>query len=201
MEIVRFTDFLLEQTIVYSLWQAPFAADKFAPIATNNDLSKVKRVLDVGCGPGTNTRYFDHADYLGVEVNPKYVAEARRKFNREFVVADVTTYERDRDGGFDFVLVNSFLHHINLEETHRVLDRLRTWVSPDGYIHIIELTSPGDRSIAQLLADWDRGKFARPAHEWKDIFAQHMDIKIYQPFPVCVWGNPLWQLVYCKGSA
>ena len=50
--------YLLEQTPVYSLWQAPFAAEKLAPLLAHNDLGRVRRVLDVGCGPGMNTHLF-----------------------------------------------------------------------------------------------------------------------------------------------
>ena len=45
-----------------------------------NDVASVRRVLDVGCGPGTNTRYFEHADYLGLDINRGYIESARRRF-------------------------------------------------------------------------------------------------------------------------
>src|SRR5882724_9140523 len=169
---MSFLNFLLEQTVVYSLWQAPFAAEKLAPVLNHNDLGKVRRVLDVGCGPGTNTKYFANQDYLGIDINPRYIASARRKHDRNFIAADVTTYNDDHAEKFDFILVNSFLHHISDADSHRVLSRLTDWLTPDGYMHIVELTSPGDRSIAQFLADWDRGKFLRPLAKWQNLFEQ-----------------------------
>ena len=51
-------DFIMRQPIVYRLWMAPFAKTKFAPIVARNNMSRVRRVLDVGCGPGTNANYF-----------------------------------------------------------------------------------------------------------------------------------------------
>ncbi len=60
---------IMENTQAYRLWQAPFADEKFAPVAAHNDLSRVRRVLDVGCGPGTNTQHFSGADYLGIDRN------------------------------------------------------------------------------------------------------------------------------------
>src|SRR4029077_2905892 len=44
-------DYLLEQTIVYSSWQAPFASAKLELLLTNNSIARARRVLDVGCGP------------------------------------------------------------------------------------------------------------------------------------------------------
>jgi len=53
-------------------------------------------------GPGTNAHLFAHADYPGVDINPDYIAYARKKFRRPFVVAGVSTYEVPPDQRFDF---------------------------------------------------------------------------------------------------
>jgi len=193
--------YLLEQTPVYSLWQAPFAAEKLAPVLAHNDIRQARRVLDVGCGPGTNTHLFGHADYLGIDINPGYIEHARRKHNRRYVVADVTTYEEAAGGEFDFILINSFLHHIDTPSAHRILERLRSWLSPDGHMHILELVAPGDRSIAQLFASCDRGKHPRPLAEWRELFEAHLDIVVFEPYTLRALGIGLWNMVYCKGKA
>jgi cyclopropane fatty-acyl-phospholipid synthase-like methyltransferase len=54
----------MENTATYSLWQAPFAEKKLASILAHNDLRRVRRVLDVGSGLGTNTARFAHTYYL-----------------------------------------------------------------------------------------------------------------------------------------
>lgn len=193
--------YLLEQTPVYSLWQAPFAAEKLAPVLAHNDIRQARRVLDVGCGPGTNTHLFGHADYLGIDINPGYIEHARRKHNRRYVVADVTTYEEAAGGEFDFILINSFLHHIDTPSAHKILERLRSWLSPDGHMHILELVAPGDRSIAQLFASCDRGKHPRPLAEWRELFEAHLDIVVFEPYTLRALGIGLWNMVYCKGKA
>jgi trans-aconitate methyltransferase len=65
----------MENTLAYRLWQAPFRAEKFAPILAHNDMTRIRRVLDVGCGPGTNTQYFAHGDYIGIDMNAKYIED------------------------------------------------------------------------------------------------------------------------------
>src|ERR1051325_8919727 len=80
---------VLEYTWVYRAWQAPFAVQKFAPVLAHNPLHRVRRVLDVACGPGTNTKYFANADYLGIDFNERYIQNARRRHGRNFLVADV----------------------------------------------------------------------------------------------------------------
>jgi SAM-dependent methyltransferase len=62
-------DLIMRQPLVYRLWMAPFAKKKFAPIVAHNDMHWVRRVLDVGCGPGTNAVYFSQADYLCIDLN------------------------------------------------------------------------------------------------------------------------------------
>ncbi len=45
---------ILEKPLGYRLWQAPFAGKKFEPVVAHNDLSCVRRVLDVGRVSGTD---------------------------------------------------------------------------------------------------------------------------------------------------
>lgn len=187
--------------MLYSLWQAPFAAEKLAPVLEHNDLRNVRRVLDVGCGPGTNTRYFAHQDYLGIDINPSYVESARKKHHRSFIAADLTSYTDESAGQFDFILVNSFLHHVDDADAHKILSRLPRWLLPGGHFHIIELALPGDRSIAQLLTHWDRGKHVRPLEKWRNLFEQYMNIVVFEPYRIKLVGTTLWYMVYCKGRA
>lgn len=194
-------DFLLEQTAVYSLWQAPFAMAKLAPLLASGDIGRARRVLDVGCGPGTNTSLFGHAEYLGIEMNPDYVAHARRKHNRRFVAADAVKYDATPDAPFDFILVNSFLHHMDTPSTDKILAKLQSWLSSGGHMHLLELVSPGDRSVAQHLANWDRGKYPRPLAEWRALFEQHLEVVVFEPYPLKALGTTLWNMVYCKGRA
>ena len=193
---------LLEVPLVYRLWQAPFAADKLAPLFEHNDLQQVRRVLDVGCGPGTNTPLFTHADYLGIDINESYIDRARRKYKRTFVAADLTTWDYALAGGqFDFILINSLLHHINDIDCHKILSQLSARLSEDGYVHILELVLPGGYSVAQLLANWDRGKYPRPLDKWRALFIDHFEVSIFQPYSLGLPGTTLWNMIYCKGRA
>ncbi len=192
---------VLERSAAYRIWQAPFAANKLAPVLRKNDLARARRVLDVGCGPGTNTAVFQHSDYLGIDLNPDYVSYARKKFQREFVVADVTKYEVPAEERFDFILVNSFLHHIDTPAVRRVLGHLRTLLTPDGYIHILDLVLPERPSIARLLARMDRGDYPRILEEWRQLFAETFEVAVFEPYLLSVLGITLWNMVYCKGRA
>jgi len=130
---------LLEQPSVFNLSQLPFSRQKFARILGHNDLKQVRAVLDVGCGPGTNAPRFAQAKYLGIDINERYIELARNRYHRDFLVADVTTSEAIPAGSYDFILVNSFLHHIDTPDAHRVLSRASKFLTLDGHLHSVEL--------------------------------------------------------------
>ncbi|MFL5539882.1 MAG: class I SAM-dependent methyltransferase [Longimicrobiaceae bacterium] len=194
-------DALLERSLVYRAWQAPFAERKLAPLKRHNDLSQVRRVLDVGCGPGTNAPHFAHADYLGIDLNERYVEDARRRHGREFVAADVTEYRVDPSRRFDFVLVNSLFHHIDDAGTRRVLGHLAELLTGDGHVHVLDLVRPDRPSPARLLAKWDRGEHPRPLAAWRRLFEEHFETVVFEPYPLGALGVELWSMVYFKGRA
>jgi len=193
------SDHIIEHELPYRLWQAPFAEDKFSPVLAHNDLQNVRRVLDVGCGPGTNTHHFVSADYLGLDCNPGYIESARRRHGRNFVVADVTQCQLHKGERFDFILVNSFLHHVNTPDVRRILGQLSGLLAENGHVHILELVLPEELSAARILARIDRGDFPRPLEEWRTMFSQCFEPVLFEPYPLRAFGTTLWNMVYFKG--
>ncbi|HYN08014.1 MAG TPA: class I SAM-dependent methyltransferase [Vicinamibacterales bacterium] len=189
----------MEQPWVYRLWMAPFAEQKLSPMRRHNDLSRVRRVLDVGCGPGTNTPLFSQADYLGIDINPEYIASAKRRYNRSFVTADVTAYDVDDSERFDVILVNSLLHHLDTPATVRLLDHLKGLLTDDGRIHILELILPNERSVARVLAQHDRGAYPRSLAEWRNLLGTVLEPVVTEPYRVGCLGITLWNMVYFVG--
>ncbi len=194
-------DKILSQPLMYRLWMTPFASRKLEPISQHNDLGSIRRVLDVGCGPGTNASTFAHADYIGVDLNPQYIESAKQRFNRNFMVADVRGNDFPVGSGFDCILVNSLLHHIDLGSTRSLLKRLTELLTPDGHVHIIELVLPKRFGVARALAHADRGQYPRPVDDWRAIFTEHFDEVVFEPFTQVNAGVTLYELVYFKGRA
>jgi SAM-dependent methyltransferase len=192
----------LAKPMSYRLWQAPFAEAKFAPVRRHNDLATVRRVLDVGCGPGTNTGHFDDVDYLGIDINERYVAYASSHFGRPFLAADATEFRAPGGESFDFILVNSFLHHLPDEDVSTLLAHLGSIVSGDGAIHVLELELPARPSIAKLLARLDRGNYPRPLDSWRQLLAESFEPLVFERYPLTLPGPArltLWNMVYFKG--
>lgn len=102
------------------------------PEAAGFDRAKGLRVLEIGCGLGTDGARFARAGaiYTGVDLTEAAVGLARRRFELEglpgeFRVADAEALEF-ADGSFDLVYSHGVLHHTPdgaaaVREVHRVL--------------------------------------------------------------------------------
>jgi SAM-dependent methyltransferase len=192
---------VMEHTLAYRVWQAPFAERKIAPLFAHNEVSRARRVLDVGCGPGTNTHHFAGSDYLGIDFNPAYIEDARKRHGREFIVADVTKYEVAPDQRFDLILANSLFHHIDTVSTQRILAHLATLLAEDGHVHIFDLVLPARPSVSRFLARADRGDYPRPLQEWRELFDSVFETVVFEPYPLGAAGMKLWNMIYFKGRA
>jgi SAM-dependent methyltransferase len=196
MAMRRLVDRMLEHPAVYTAWQAPFVSSKFAPVERQLARRSVRRVLDVGCGPGTNAPRFASAEYVGVDINHQYLAIARERHRGRFVQADLETADLTGLGAFDTILVNSFLHHLPDDAVSRILRQLEDLLEPDGRVHLLELVMPEKRSLARLMASLDRGRFARPLADWRRLFETHFAPVSIEPY---TFGAGLWSMVYFQG--
>jgi SAM-dependent methyltransferase len=196
-------DVILRQPWVYRLWMASFAEKKFAPIAACNDIRRIQRVLDVGCGPGTNALHFADSDYLGIDLNPRYIRDAAARYGtsprRRFLAQDAATFLAPPGERFDFVLVNSFFHHVDDDTARSILSNLSRLLTEDGHIHILDLVLPTTTSIAWFMAHADRGEFPRRLEKWRETFLEFFEQVELQPYQLGALGICLWNMVYFKG--
>lgn len=193
-------NWLMEQTLVYQLWQAPFVRQKLQPFYKHNTLSLIHKVLDVGCGPGTNTALFLEKDYIGIDINPAYIKSARKRYQKTFIVADVTRYAVSREHSFDCILLNSLMHHLHHEGCQNLLSHLKTLLTPDGHIHILDLVLSEKASMTRFLARHDRGDYPRSLQAWQDLFEDHYETVVFEPYFLTGCGLNLWEMVYFKGK-
>jgi SAM-dependent methyltransferase len=196
----RVRDRLMETSLVYRLWQAPFANQKLAPVRGHTDLQRACRVLDLACGPGTNAHHFDPTSYTGVDINPAYIERARNRYPGRFILADGTAPDLLPGEGFDFILVNSFLHHLPTNVVGKTLRRVNELLSDEGHVHVLDLVLPPRRGIARLLARADRGNYPRPLTEWKELLERFFEPVLLEPFALTAAGIPLWNMIYFKGK-
>ena len=177
-------DWILEKPAVYAAWQAPFVSSKFAPAERRLRLTETRRVLDIGCGPGTNANRFAHAEYVGLDINERYLA--------------IETADLSSLGQFDTIRINSLLHHLPDESVTRTLCQVGAALAPGGIVHILELVMPDRFSLATVLARIDRGRYPRSVSAWSDQFARHFEPLCLEPYTV---GGGLWAMLYFQGKS
>ena len=192
----RMVERVMEQPWVYSLWQAPFADAKFSPVQQQLDRRPARSVLDVGCGPGTNAGRFRDAEYVGVDINERYLAMARARYPGTFVQADLARDDLASLGSFDTIVINSFLHHLPDGIVDDVMRRIAARLEPGGVVHILELVLPDRMGLPRLMARLDRGRYARSIEAWRALLGRHFEPVLVEPYLL----GGLWSMVYFQGA-
>ena len=135
-----------------------------------------QKVLDIGCGPGEILENLPTVDYLGFDINPKYVEAAKKRFGRRgrFFCGDVGLTAIDREAAsFDLVLATGVLHHLDdnhavslFRLAHRALKPGARLVTYDGCF------VAGQPKLARFIVSRDRGQYVRESAEYAKLAAQ-----------------------------
>jgi ubiquinone/menaquinone biosynthesis C-methylase UbiE len=109
-----------------------YAKEWHIPAAAGFDSARGLRVLEIGCGLGTDGAQFARAgaDYTGVDLTEAAVSLARRNFELQNLAGEFRTADAENldfaDATFDLVYSHGVLHHTPdtaraIKEIHRVL--------------------------------------------------------------------------------
>ena len=80
------------------------------------------RILEIGCGPGTIVGYLPPSDYLGFDLSPEYIEQAKRRFpNARFVCERVSQFSLAKEQSFDVVLALGIVHHLDDAEARATI--------------------------------------------------------------------------------
>jgi SAM-dependent methyltransferase len=183
----------LEVPAVYRLWQATHNSEKLAFIRGSMALPSAGRVLELGCGPAINAHLFEGCAYTGIDVNPLYIATARKRHpEHTFICADLLEYDFGSTS-YDWVLINSFLHHVDDQAARNILAVVAG--IPAARVVMIELVVPDHGPLARLLTALDRGKYPRRVSEWRALIPARMRIVTEAPIFIRRGGILLYHLI------
>jgi ubiquinone/menaquinone biosynthesis C-methylase UbiE len=142
--------------------------------------------------------------YLGVDENPRYISTARSVYKMDFMVGDATTLNVGKHGGYDIVLINSLLHHLDDGQLHALLGTAREALADDGECLVMDMVYPAKKTFANILnrtlINLDRGSYCRPASDLDDRLSAHFRIVLKRRFDIRFAGMLLWdmRLYVCK---
>jgi len=133
--------------------------------------------LDLGCGPGAFADLFDGDDYVGADLNARYVEHARRTRKGTFLHADARQLEVP-DARFQQVLIFGLLHHLPDEDVRAVLEEACRVMAPGGRILAIEDIPAISKLnlIGHLVHHAENGEHIRPAEDYRRLYREHARI-------------------------
>jgi ubiquinone/menaquinone biosynthesis C-methylase UbiE len=136
------------------------------------------RTLDLGCGPGAFADLFDGDDYVGADLNARYIDHARRHRPGTFLVSDARRVDLP-DARFDQVLIFGLLHHLPDDDVRAVLSEARRLLVPGGRILAIEDIPAISRLnlVGHLIHNIENGEHIRPAEEYRRLYAEKATIE------------------------
>ena len=164
----RFQDYFKDYLNHLPVFQAFFRAIEAENMAGFKAVSPGDKILDLGCGDGTFTRYFinNNRQIIGADIDPKALKLAGKKgIYRRLVKAEAAKLPF-ANGEFDMVLANSCLEHMDqlelvLREINRVLKKGgRLWFSvpsekrPVYFIGYRYLNAMGLKKAAERVSRW-----------------------------------------------
>ena len=136
-------------------------ASAHRPLVDQAENRPGQRVLEIGCGTGNLAilvkRLHPGAEVVGLDPDPKALARARRKAEREALPVQLNRgFAEDLpypDGAFDRVLSAFMFHHLEPDGKEKTLHEVRRVLKPDGSVHLLDLggaTVRSDGVVARL---------------------------------------------------
>jgi SAM-dependent methyltransferase len=136
-------------------------------------LGNGERSLDLGCGPGAFADLFVGNDYVGADLNPRYIDYAKAHKKGRFLLADARKVDLP-DGSFDQILVFGLLHHLSDDDVRAVLREAKRLLVPSGRVLAIEDIPAVSRMnlIGHLIHNVENGEYIRPAEEYRRLYSE-----------------------------
>jgi ubiquinone/menaquinone biosynthesis C-methylase UbiE len=136
------------------------------------------RTLDLGCGPGAFADVFAGDDYVGADLNARYIDHARKTRQGAFIVADARKVDLP-DARFDQILIFGLLHHLSDDDVRAVLSECRRLLVANGRILVIEDIPAISRLnlIGHLIHQVENGEYIRPVEAYQRLYSESATIE------------------------
>jgi len=140
------------------------------------DFSRVKRVFDIGCGPGHIVQYIPQGiDYIGFDTAERYIDYANVKWRGRgrFMSRPFDRSAVEAFGKPDLILMNGVLHHMDDETAVAVVKDAAEALGEEGVFFALDgCFRDGQSPIARYLLEKDRGEYVREAGGYDAIVRQ-----------------------------
>jgi len=133
------------------------------------------RILDIGCGTGDILRHMPEVDYLGFDMDEKFVRAANKAYGHRgtFLCQELGPDSVEYFSFFDVVCATGVLHHLDNDGAIELF-RLAQKVLKPGR-RLVTLDScfvDGQSFISRFTSSIDRGKYVRKSNEYVALASQ-----------------------------
>lgn len=136
-----------------------------------------EKVLDIGCGTGEFSGFFNPDNYIGVDIEKKYIEYAQKNYKGKFLVVDANRLPFN-DGLFQKVVIIGVIHHLDDKTSGRVLDEARRVLAPNGTLLLMEdVSRPNNSFLTNLLHRLDNGKFIRTKESYEKVLGERFRVE------------------------
>jgi SAM-dependent methyltransferase len=134
------------------------------------------RILEIGCGPGTNIEYMpEKVTYTGCDYNPDYIDSANKRYagRGTFLCLSVDDLPAKNLGEFDVALVVSVLHHLDDNQV-RILAQGAHRVLRNGGVFLVwePCWTDGQSWLDRFMLSIDRGRYVRRTEEYVSLLRE-----------------------------
>lgn len=131
------------------------------------------KVIDIGCGPAQVLQSLPDVEYLGLDINPDYIAFAKRTYGDKgtFVVGDTRSLREDsRFKDADIVLAVSVLHHLDDEEAEDCIRFAYDALKRGGRLVCYDACwIPNQGVVSRYIMSLDRGRNIRTEQQCRQL--------------------------------
>jgi len=134
------------------------------------------KVIDIGCGPARVLQSLPDVEYLGFDIDPDYIAFARRTYGDKgtFVVGDTRSLRGDtRFKDADIVIAIAVLHHLDDEEAADCIRFAYDALKRGGRLVCYDACwIPNQGVVSRYIMSLDRGRNIRTEQQCRQLAAK-----------------------------
>jgi SAM-dependent methyltransferase len=134
------------------------------------------KVIDIGCGSAQALQSLPDVEYLGFDIDPDYIAFARRTYGDKgtFIVGDTRSLRGDsRFKDADIVIAVSVLHHLDDEEAADCIRFAYEALKQGGRLICHDACwIPNQGTLSRYIMSTDRGRNIRTEQQYRELAAK-----------------------------
>jgi SAM-dependent methyltransferase len=138
------------------------------------------RVLEVGCGPGTNCAFIPRSiEYVGCDLSEAYIAYARQRHGdrAEFFAAPVGQLAALGLKPFHAVIAIAVLHHLSDAEILTLCGEVIPLLEAGGvFITGDPCFVSGQKRLERYITSCDRGRYVRYPEQYRALLARSFPV-------------------------